>query len=122
MLTVQQLNRMRTNINTTFISITPMHAPAVSRAHLLARIAAAVLGGYAFAWGLVALGLAALYALGMPFHDAEHLSAMVALLAYLAVFLWAFAAPSLARVWLVLAGGGALMAGAASLLQSMLVG
>lgn len=99
-----------------------MHAPAVTRAHLIARIVAAVLGGYAFSWGLVAIGMAGLYALGMPFHDAEHLSAMVALLVYLAVFLWAFAARSLPRVWLVLAGGGALMAGAASLVQSALVG
>lgn len=99
-----------------------MHAPAVTRAQLLARIAAAVFGGYAFCWGLVAIGMAGLYALGMPFHDAEHLSAMVALLVYLVVFLWAFAARSLPRVWLVLAGGGALMAGSASLVQSVLVG
>ena len=98
-----------------------MHAPTVSRAHLLARIAAAVLGGYAFSWGLVALGMAGLFALGMPFHDAEHLTAMLAMLAYLAVFLWAFSARSLPRVWWVLAGGGALMAGAASLLQSALL-
>ncbi|WP_326542098.1 iron uptake protein [Pseudorhodoferax sp.] len=98
-----------------------MHAPSVSRAHLLARIAAAVFGGYAFAWGLVALGMAGLFALGMPFHDAEHLTAMLAMLAYLVVFLWAFAARSLPRVWLVLAGGGALMTGAAALLQTTLV-
>ncbi|KQP35498.1 hypothetical protein [Pseudorhodoferax sp. Leaf274] len=98
-----------------------MHAPAVTRPQLVARIAAAVLGGYAFSWGLVALGMAGLFALGMPFHDAEHLTAMLAMLAYLVVFLWAFAARSLPRVWLVLAGGGAVMAGAASLLQSALL-
>ena len=50
-----------------------------SRLHVALRIAAAVLGGYAFCWG--------------------------------------FVARSLPRVWLVLAGGGALMAGAASLVQ-----
>lgn len=98
-----------------------MHAPAVTRSHLLARIAAAALGGYAFAWGLVALGMAGLFALGMPFHDAEHLTAMLAMLVYLVAFLWAFAARSLPRVWGVLAGGGALMAGAASLLQTALL-
>lgn len=98
-----------------------MHAPSLTRAHVLARIAAAVFGGYAFSWGLVAFGMAGLFALGMPFHDAEHLTAMLAMLVYLAVFLWAFAARSLPRVWLVLAGGGALMAGAASLLQATLV-
>lgn len=98
-----------------------MQAPPVSRAHLLARIAAAVFGGYAFSWGLVALGMAGLFALGMPFHDAEHLTAMLAMLVYLVAFLWTFAARSLPRVWTVLAGGGLLMAGAASLLQAALL-
>lgn len=88
-----------------------------SRLHVALRIAAAVLGGYAFCWGFIALGMAGLYALGMPFHDAEHLLAMLAFLLYAAVFCWAFVARSLPRVWLVLAGGGALMAGAASLVQ-----
>jgi len=46
---------------------------------------------------------------------------MLGILLYLAVFLWAFAAPSLARAWAVLAGGGALMAGAAWLMQSRLL-
>jgi hypothetical protein len=40
---------------------------------------------------------------------------------FLVAFLWAFAARSVARVWLVLAGGGALMAGAAWLLQRALL-
>jgi len=88
---------------------------------VLWRAAAALAGGYAFCWGLIALGVAGLYTLGLPFHDAEHLSAMLAFLAYLVVFLWAFAARRLARVWVVLLGGGALMAGAASLLQARLL-
>ncbi len=91
------------------------------RLHIALRIAAAVLGGYAFTWGFMALGMAGLFALGLEFHDAESLSAIVGILLYLAVFLWAFAARSLRRVWLVLAGGGALMAGAASLVQWGLV-
>lgn len=85
------------------------------------RALAAILGGYAFCWGFVALGVAGLYALGMAFHDAEHLSSILAFLVYVAVFLWAFAARSLVRVWVVLVGGGALMAGAASLIQLMLL-
>ncbi len=93
---------------------------SVSRLHLVSRIAAAVLGGYAFVWGGMALGVAGLFALGMPFHDAEHLCAMLAFLVYLAVFLWSFAASDLRRVWLVLAGGGAVMTVLASLIQSML--
>ncbi len=78
-------------------------------------------GGYAFCWGFVALGVAGLYALGMAFHDAEHLSSILAFLIYVAVFLWAFAARSLVRAWVVLLGGGAVMAGAASLIQLMLL-
>lgn len=92
-----------------------------SRLHVVLRIGAALLGGYAFTWGFIALGVGLLFAAGMPFHDAEHLSSMLAFLVYLTVFCWAFAARSLPRVWLVLAGGAALMAGTASLVQYALV-
>ena len=88
-----------------------------SRLHVAGRIAAALLGGYAFCWGFIALGLAGLFALGMPFHDGEHLLAMLAFPLFAAVFCWAFVARSLPRVWLVLAGGGVLMAGAGALIQ-----
>ncbi|MFT3717906.1 hypothetical protein [Pseudorhodoferax sp.] len=47
---------------------------------------------------------------------------MPGLLLYLVVLPWAFVARSPWRVWAVLAGGGAVMAGAASPLQSRLVG
>jgi len=97
-----------------------MRSPG-QRWSVLGRVAAALLGGYAFCWGFIALGVAGMYRLGMPFHDAEHLSEMLAFLVYLGVFLWAFAARSLPRVWAVLAGGGAVMAGSATLLQSLLV-
>ncbi len=79
-----------------------------------------MLGGYAFTWGFIALGMSGLFALGMSFHDAEHLSSMLGMLVYLVAFLWAFAARSLARVGAVLLGGGAFMAAVASLLQSVL--
>lgn len=95
--------------------------PSGSRISVPLRVAAALLGGYAFCWGFMALGLSGLYALGLSFHDAERLSAMLGLLLYLVVFLWAFAARSQSHAWALLAGGGALMAGAASLLQSRLV-
>jgi hypothetical protein len=88
-----------------------------SRLHVAGRIAAALLGGYVFCWGFIALGLAGLFALGMPFHDGEHLLAILAFPLFVAVFCWAFVARSLPRVWLVLAGGGALMAGAGALIQ-----
>lgn len=93
----------------------------VTRLHVAARVAAAVLGGYVFAWGVVAAATSLLFAADMEFHDAEFLGAVLGLLAYLVVFLWAFAARRLVVVWLVLAGGGALLAGAGSLVQSFLV-
>lgn len=91
------------------------------RLGLLGRVLAALGGGYAFCWGLMALINAGGYALGLAFHDAESLGAIIGFLVYLAVFLWAFAARSLPRVWIVLLAGGALMTAAAWLLQSRLV-
>lgn len=87
---------------------------------LVARIAAALLGGYALCWGFIALGVAGLFALGMPFHDAEQMANILAFLLYLVIVLWAFATPHLMRAWLLLLGGGGLMAGFASLLQRLL--
>ena len=94
---------------------------STSRSALALRIGAAVLGGYAFCWGFIAFAMAGLFGLGMKFHDAEHLAAMLAFLVYLGVFCWAFVVRSVWRAWIVLAGGGALLAAAASLLQHRLV-
>lgn len=84
---------------------------------LLSRIGAAVLGGYAFCWGFVALVLSAGYAAGLSFHDAEHLGGILGVLLFLVVFLWTFAARRVARVWAVLLIGGAAMTGLAALTQ-----
>ena len=94
---------------------------STSRSATALRIAAAVLGSYVFCWGFLALALAGLYALGMAFHDAEHLGAILAFLLYLTAFCWAFVTPSLARAWIVLVGGGAAMAAAASWLQHLIL-
>jgi hypothetical protein len=91
------------------------------RLHLAARVGAAVLGGYGFAWGVAAATMALLSAAGLEFHDAEFLGCLLAVLAFLLVFLWTFAARRLWRVWAVLVGGGALLAGIGSWLQSWLV-
>ena len=88
----------------------------------LSRIAAAVLGGYAFTWGFTTLGIAGLVALGMEYHDAEAGTLILAFLVFLGMFLWAFAAASLARVWVVVAGGAAVMIGAGLALQQALIG
>ncbi|MBN6151587.1 iron uptake protein [Xanthomonas sp. AmX2] len=98
----------------------PSASFAAPRLRLASRIAAAVLGGYAFAWGTVAAVTAALFAADLEFHDAEFLGAVAGLLAYLVAFLWAIAARRLARVWAVLLGAGALMAAGASYVQSLL--
>ncbi|HEX4987067.1 MAG TPA: iron uptake protein [Burkholderiales bacterium] len=84
---------------------------------VVSRVAASLLGGYAFVWGFVTLGIMLLLAAGMPYEEAQTLLYLLAFLVFLACFLWAFAATSLARVWAVLAGGGAAMTLAAWLLS-----
>lgn len=98
----------------------PMTAPHVAL-RIALRIAAGMLGGYAFTWGFIALAIGLLFAARMEFHDAEALGYIVGFIVFLVAFLWAFAARSLLRVWLVLAGGGALMAAAAWLVQRALL-
>jgi len=89
--------------------------------HIVARIGAGLLGGWAFVWGFASLGIAGLVALGQRYEEASTAVMLLAFIVYLAVFCWAFAATSLARVWAVLAGGAALMTGAAWLLQRALL-
>jgi hypothetical protein len=86
------------------------------------RIAAALVGGYAFTWGFTAFGIAALVALGVDFHAAETGVLLVAFLVFLGLFLWAFATASVLRAWLLLGGGGLLMTGIAWALQRALLG
>lgn len=85
------------------------------------RVLSAVLGGYVFTWGFSSLGIAGLAALGVDFHEAETGVLMLAFLVFLGVFLWAFASSSVARVWAVLAGGGALMTLSAWLIQQSML-
>lgn len=81
------------------------------------RSLAAIPGGWAFSWGFVACGTAALAGLGVEFHDAEMALLMLGLLVFLGVFLWSFAARNVPRVFSVLVGGALLFNGAAILLQ-----
>ncbi|HUH56554.1 MAG TPA: iron uptake protein [Rhodanobacter sp.] len=94
--------------------------PSAARLRVVSRIAAAVLGGYVFAWGAVAAVTSLLSAAEMEFHDAEFLGAMAGLLAYLAAFLGAVATRRLALAWFVLLGAAALMTAIGSLVQSLL--
>ena len=94
---------------------------AISTRHVISRIGAGVLGGYVFIWGFFALVLAGSYGLGAEFHDAEALSSILSFLVYLTVFLWAFSAASVNRVWLILLSGGVLMTAAGAYIQHLLV-
>lgn len=96
-------------------------SPSITPRVIAARVATGLLGGYAFVWGFIAFGMAGLFALGMPFHDTEHLSAILGLLIYVVVFMWAFAARNLLGVSVALFGGGALMAALGSLIQHQLI-
>lgn len=87
----------------------------------LNRIAASLVGGYAFTWGFTALGIAGLVALGLDFHEAETGVLLVAFLVFLSIFLWAFATASVLRVWVLLGGGGLLLTTAAWALQRALL-
>ena len=98
-----------------------MTSTSLTTRHIASRTAVALLGGYAFTWGLIALGIALMYSAGVEFHDAEHLSYIIGLLVFLVAFLVAFAAQGLRRVALVLVGGGAVMTALAWWVQSMII-
>jgi hypothetical protein len=91
-----------------------------TRHHLIGRVAASLLGGWAFVWGFATLTITGQVALGQPYGEAHTATMLLAFLVFLAVFCWSFAAASLVRVWLVLVGGALLMTGAGWLLQSSL--
>lgn len=89
-----------------------MTVPSATRWQIASRVAASLLGSYAFVWGLVVLGMALCLQAGMTYTDASALAALYAFVVFLVTFLWSFAAASALRVWAVLLGGGSLMTGA----------
>lgn len=90
-----------------------MRLPAL---HITSRVAASLLGGYAFVWGFSALCIALGLATGAPYDQAQTLAHLLAFLVFVSCFCWAYVATSVARVWVVLAGGGAAMTGLAWLM------
>lgn len=86
-----------------------MASVAFSRWHVTSRVLAGVVGSYVFTWGFIALLATSLLSLGVEFHEATNLAAMLGFLVYLGAFCYAFVAEALGRVWFILAGGGALM-------------
>ncbi|MCB1755924.1 MAG: iron uptake protein [Gammaproteobacteria bacterium] len=85
------------------------------------RIAASLLGSYVFCWGLISLGVAGLYAAGLDYHDAEAVSMMIGLIAFLVAFLGSFAASRISQVWGILLGSGVVMILTARFIQNSLV-
>ena len=73
---------------------------------VISRVAASLLGGWAFVWGFVTLGIALLLMAGMPYADAQTLVYLLAFLVYLVALCWSFAAASATRVWAVLIAAG----------------
>jgi len=88
----------------------------MSPLHIVSRVAASLLGGYAFVWGFATLGIALLLRAGMAYDEAQTLCFLLAFLVFLTCFCWAYVPASLVRVWGVLAGGGAAMTAMAWLL------
>jgi hypothetical protein len=80
---------------------------------IASRVAAALVGGYVFAWGFSSLVVALNLAAGGDFDEGVTLAYLLVFLVYLGTLLWAFGTSSLTRVWLLLAGGGAAMTGTA---------
>lgn len=74
---------------------------------VIVRLVAAIGGGYAVSAGLAALAARGLpLTTTMPRSEAVVLASMVAFLVYLALLIWAFAEPRLARLCLILAVAG----------------
>ncbi len=92
-----------------------------SHVSVINRVSAALFGGYAFTWGFTALFIAGSVGLGIDFHEAETAAMLLAFIVYLGLFIWAFAAANLYRVWKVLGGGAVFMVAAAWGLQHYLV-
>jgi hypothetical protein len=92
-----------------------MHPPLKVKQglHIASRVAASVLGGYAFVWGFSALVIALGLAAGSAYDQAQTLAHLLAFLVFVACFCWAIATARLTRAWAVLAGGGMLMTGLA---------
>lgn len=83
------------------------------------RVAASLLGSYAFVWGFITLGTMLGVVAGMPFGDAQTLLYLLAFFVFVSCFCWTYVEASAARVWSVLLGGGAAMTGAGWLLSRL---
>jgi len=88
---------------------------------IVSHVLTGVFSAYAFTWGLVALGVSGLVALGVDFHEAETALLLLAFLVFLPLFLWTFTVASRVRIWAVLGGAALLMTAAAWGLQRIML-
>ncbi len=89
---------------------------AAYRWSVAARVAAAVIGGYALTSALTVF-----FALIWPTTKADALAAstMLSFTVYTGIVIWVFAESSIKRIWAVLVGATALVAGASWLLMGV---
>lgn len=86
------------------------------------RLLVALLGGYAFVWGLTVLLIAVQVAIRLhDFEDARALAVLLAFPVYAGLVLWSFSAVRLRWLVLSLFGGGMLMHGIGKAIQTGLV-
>jgi hypothetical protein len=92
-----------------------MHSSRTKAGPMLAasRFAAAIVGGYLFAYGFTALATLIGFGAGLRWSEAQVLSWMLGAFAYLGAMLWGFVPRSNILAWAVLGGGGAAMSAAA---------
>ena len=88
------------------VAATRTPRPWRRRVAVASRVLAAVGGGWTFAWGFVVLAIALGRRAGLSYADAQTVSWLLVFLVYVATVCWAFAVASVARAWIVLAGGG----------------
>lgn len=77
--------------------------------HPWLRVTGAILGGWALSFGFATLSAALALLAGADFEDAEHGSAILALLVFLCVLIWGAWVPRLRWLWGSCFGMGALM-------------
>jgi hypothetical protein len=77
------------------------------------RFAAAIVGGYLFAYGFTALATLIGFGAGLRWSEAQVLAWMLGALVYLGAILWGFVPRSHILAWAVFGGGGAAMSAAA---------
>lgn len=76
---------------------------------MVSKVAVSVVGGLLFVWGSFLLSLALTVRAGYDYGEMQSMLGMLSIVVYPAAFVWSYVSRNQRLVWLVLAGGGALM-------------